>query len=174
MNLYEYEKVKDYTYLEYCNYLQKKYGIGFATYFTKSWSKTKKCTRTKEGLIVHHKYEDHAILLADTECAKRNPYEWQLPENIVYCDYLEHLLLHILICEGPSKNKNDFEVVGIGGVINFLVPELNDLYSGWITKQEWRANCHSRVVNDKEVYLILLKRFKSNFQIIFFIQKIAY
>ena len=112
--------------------------------------------------------------IAASECAKRNPYEWQLPENIVYCDYLEHLLLHILICEGPSKNKNDFEVVGIGGVINFLVPELNDLYSGWITKQEWRANCHSRVVNDKEVYLILLKRFKSNFQIIFFIQKIAY
>lgn len=162
MNLSEYKRVKGYTYLQYCDYLQNKYGIGLGPYFTKSWNKNKKCTRTKEGLIVHHKYEDHAILLGDVTFAQRNPYEWQLPENLVYCDYLEHLLLHILICENPSENHNDFEVVGIGGVINFLVPELNDLYSGWVTKQEWRSNCHRLVINDKDVYLTLLKRFKYN------------
>ena len=43
-----------------------------------------------------------------------------------------------------------------------IVPELNDLYSGWITKEIWRANCFARVSNDKDLYLVLLKRFKTN------------
>lgn len=162
MNLKEYETIKNLDYLEYCDYLQKKYGIGRAPYFNKSWNKNSKVTRTKEGLIAHHKHEDHAIMLGDANFASKNPYEWQLPENIVYCDYLEHLLLHILICENPSENSNILEAVGIGGVINFIVPELNDLYSGWITGQAWRANCHAMVINDEEVYLTLLKRFKTN------------
>lgn len=84
-----------------------------------------------------------------------------MAKNIVYCDYLEHLFLHILICENPQA-VNNREIVGIGGVINFLVPELNDLYSGWVATQQWRKNCHDKVINDKNVYLVLLKRFKTN------------
>ena len=162
MNMEEYNEIKNLSYVEYCDFLQKKYGLGSAPYFTKTWNKNPKASRTKEGLIAHHKYEDHAIMLGDADYAKKNPYEWQLPKNIVYCDYLEHLFLHILICENPSKDKNPLEAVGIGGVINFLVPELNDLYSGWTTRQSWRANCHKLVINDKDVYLTLLKRFKDN------------
>ena len=162
MNIEEYEKVKSFNYLQYCDYLQNKYGIGLAAYFTKSWNKNAKCTRTKDGLIAHHKFEDHAILLGNPEYAIKNPYEWQLPENIVYADYLEHLFLHILICEYPSPDQNKEEAVGIGGIINFIVPELNDLYSGWVTAQAWRSNCHALVKNDKNDYLILLKRFKHN------------
>ncbi len=160
MKLAEYEKIKNLNYLEYCDYLQEKYGIGLSDYMTKSWNKNSKVTRTKEGLIAHHKFEDHAILLADKEYAMKNPYEWQLAKNIVYCDYLEHLLLHILICENPAENHNADEVVGIGGVVNFIVPELNDFYSGWKTNQGWRLNCHNLIKDDKEVYLILIKRFK--------------
>ena len=162
MKFEEYEKVKDFTYLEYCDYLQNKYGIGIADFMTKAWNKNAKVTRTKEGLLAHHKFEDHAIMLSEKEHAMKNPYEWQLAKNIVYCDYLEHLFLHILICEYPAKDRNKNEAVGIGGVINFLVPELNDLYSGWETKQQWRKNCHELVVNDKVMYLMLLKRFKQN------------
>ena len=36
MHLSEYEKVKGFTYLEYCDYLQEKYGIGLSDYMTKS------------------------------------------------------------------------------------------------------------------------------------------
>ncbi len=162
MNLGEYEKVKNLSYLEYCDYLQQKYGIGLCDYMTKSWNKNPKCSRTKDGLMAHHKYEDHAIMLSEKEHAIKNPYEWQLAKNIVYCDYLEHLLLHILICEYPSKDRNMFEAVGIGGIIEFIVPELNDLYSGWETRQAWRKNCHNLIINDKDVYLVLLKRFKSS------------
>lgn len=161
MNFTEYQKVKDLTYLEYCDYLQQKYGIGLSDYMTKSWNKNPKCSRTKDGLVAHHKFEDHAIMLSNPNFAKRNPFEWQLAKNIVYCDYLEHLYLHILICENPSEDRNLFEAVGVGGVINFIVPELNDLYSGFETTQEWRANQHQKVINDKDTYLALLKRFKT-------------
>lgn len=160
MNLIEYDIVKNFTYQEYCDYLQKKYGVGLCAYMTQAGSKKPKVSRTKEGLMVHHKYEDRAILLSKPEYALQYPYEWQSAENLVYCDYLEHLLLHILICEYPSVEKNIFEEVGVGGIIRFLVPELNDFYSGWQTKEQWRLNCHNLIRDDMMVYLQLLKRFK--------------
>lgn len=159
MNMSEYLTVKDFTYLEYCDYLQKKYGIGLDDYMTKSYNPKAKCKRTKEGLLAHHKKEDTMIMLSTKEIAMRCPFEWQAKENIVYCDYLEHLLLHILICKYPSDEKIDFIKVGFGGVVNFIVPELNDLYSGWETSQAWRKNCHNRVKDDKTVYMEMLKQF---------------
>lgn len=165
MNLDEYNKVKKFSYEEYCNYLQNKYGLINAPYFTKGWSKNPKCTRTKEGLIAHHKFEDHAALLANPDHAKKHPYEWQLPENIVFCDYLEHLFLHILICECPSSNKYTNEIVGIGGIFEFIIPELNDFYSGWQSKSQRKINCLSLVKNDINVYFELIKRIKDNSKI---------
>ena len=159
MNLAEYNQVKNYTYLEYCDYLQHKYGIGLADYMTKSFNANPKCKRTKEGLVAHHKMEDTMVMLSTKAIAQMCPFEWQQKQNIVYCDYLEHLLLHVLICKYPSDNKVDIANVGIGGVVNFIVPELNDLYSGWKTSQPWRENCHHRVINDKEVYLEIIKQF---------------
>jgi hypothetical protein len=74
--------------------------------------------------------EDHAIMLGKKIYAMQSPYEWQYADKLVYCDLLEHLFLHILICENPHKDKKQDQSVGFGGVINFLVPELNDVYSG--------------------------------------------
>ena len=159
MNMSEYQKVKGFTYLEYCDYLQSKYGIGLADYMTKSYNPNPKCKRTKDGLVAHHKKEDTMIMLSKKAVAQMYPFEWQLKENIVYCDYLEHLLLHILICKYPSDDKVNFVDTGIGGVVNFIVPELNDLYSGWIPKQAWIQNCFNRVSSDKKVYLLILKQF---------------
>jgi len=160
MTVQEYEKVKDYTYLEYCDYLQQKYGIGLCDYMSENWKKNGKVTRTKEGLYVHHKYEDHAIMLGNPEYAKKNPYEWQKKVNLVYCNLLEHLLLHLLICEYPAEDKNKNEKVGMGGVVNFIVPELNDVYSGFVSKQLWQQNCHNAIINNKDTYLLLIKRYK--------------
>jgi hypothetical protein len=162
MTLTEYESIKHLTYLEYCDYLQSKYGIGLSDYMTKSYNKNKKVTRTSEGLFAHHKYEDHAIMLSTKEYAMGNPFDWQLAKNIVYCNYLEHLFLHILICEYPAPDKNPLELVGVGGIENFLVPELNDLYSGWEPNQPWKQRCFDQVRNDKDTYFALLKRYKLN------------
>lgn len=159
MNMAEYLSIKDFTYLEYCDYLQSKYGIGLDDYMTKGYNPKQKCKRTKEGLVAHHKKEDTMILLSNKKVAQMCPFEWQLKENIVYCDYLEHLLLHILICKYPADERARSVKVGFGGVVNFIVPELNDMYSGWETKQMWRKNFHERVKNDKDVYMALLKQF---------------
>lgn len=43
MDMSEYQRVKEYTYLEYCDYLQSKYGIGLADYMTKSYNTNSKC-----------------------------------------------------------------------------------------------------------------------------------
>lgn len=159
MDMNEFEKVKDMTYLEYCDYLQTKYGIGLADYMTKNFNKNQKCTRTKEGLVIHHKDEDKMIMLSTKEIAQLCPFEWQTKEHIIYCDMLEHLFLHVLICKYPSPDKAPEVEVGIGGIVNFIAPELNDLYSGWVTKQEWRKNLHDKVREDKAVYLAIIKIF---------------
>ena len=160
MNLQEYNKVKDFTYRQYCEYLQNKYGKAVCAYMTPAFNKRQKVTRTNEGLYCHHIYEDHAIMLSNKNWAQKNPYEWQLPENLCYCDLLEHLLLHILICEYPSSDKNLLEAVGIGGVLNFIVPELNDVYSGYESGLAWQRKCHSIIKENKDVYLELIKRVK--------------
>ena len=90
-----------------------------------------------------------------------NPFEWQLAENIVYCNYLEHLFLHMLICEYPAPERNPGELVGAGGIENFIVPELNDLYSGWVPNQAWKQRCFSEVKENKGTYLVLLQRYKA-------------
>ena len=71
-------------------------------------------------------------MLLNKNYARKNPYEWQKKENLIYCDFLEHLLLHVLIVAYPSKDKNEDEDVGIGGVLKHIVPQLNDFYSGYI------------------------------------------
>jgi len=160
MNINEYNSVKNMTYQQYCDHLHKKHGLGKYDYFTSSWNKNRKASRTKEGLVAHHKYEDHAACLADPIYAPEYPFEWQCAENLVYCDYLEHLLLHILICESGGENAQKGELVGLGGIMDFIVPELNDVYSGFVTKQDWRRSCYDKIIDHKDVYLELIKRLK--------------
>ena len=160
MNLQEYKKTERMTYLEYCDYLQDKHGEAYCDYMTSDWYKNPRVTRTKDGLFAHHKYEDHAIDLSKYEWAIKFPFEWQKAENIIYCDYLEHLYLHILICEYPRSVDPEMEV-GIGAIQTHLIPKLNNFYSGWETGEYWEIPCLNKIKYDKEVYLTLLKRFKT-------------
>ena len=64
-----------------------------------------------------------------------------------------------MICKYPAEDKFPLADVGIGGVVNFITPELNDMYSGWKTNQEWRQNCHKLVENNIDVYFAILKQF---------------
>ncbi len=159
MDMSEFEKVKAMTYLEYCDYLQGKYGIGLSDYMTKSFNKNQKCTRTKEGLVVHHKDEDKMIMLSTKQVAERFPFEWQTKEHLVYCDMLEHLWLHVLICKYPSRDKVPGFDVGIGGASNFIIPELNDVYCGWRSKQKWQQCLHEKIIDDKDVFLAIIEMY---------------
>ncbi len=163
MKINEFKKIKKLSYKEYCQYLKKKYGESKYNYFTQNFSPVRKCKRTTEGLVVHHIYENEAILLGNKEYAKKNPYEYQLAKNLVYCDLLEHLWLHILICK-ESSLKKDIERkqwTGRGGITNFLIPELNDyFFCEWKTMEEWRKKLHEKISLDKETYIAIVDELK--------------
>jgi hypothetical protein len=166
MTLAELNSVKHLTYLEYCSYLQKKYGMSRYDYMDKNYNdicfegtKKKKCSRVDEGLFVHHIDEDKFPKLNDRNMAMKVPIDYQKRERLVYCDYLEHLYLHALILEYPSEEKHPQAGLTVGGLFGFLIPALNDAYSGALkgtTGRAWEARCINRIINDKDAYFAIL------------------
>ena len=148
------------TYKKLVNYLLDKYGSVPYSYFRNDSFKSKnpKNSRSKEGLIIHHIDEDKAIMLANPRFAVLNPFEYQNAERLLYCNYIEHLILHIKIAEEPrNKHANVRELPGIGGAVNFIVPELNDYYMGFDYQQEWRIKAFELVKENYNDYIQLLK-----------------
>lgn len=156
MNIEEYKKIENLNYDEYCNYLQNKYGKSDCFYLTETWKRNPKCSRTKEGLYAHHKMENSAPNLSEPAIAKSFPYEYQSPDNIVYCDLLEHLLLHILISETPNIDPR----LGYNGAL-YIVNELNDIYFSDNEQPAWKTQCVDNVCDDEDVFKLLVERLEN-------------
>lgn len=162
-----YESIMKLSYDELVEFLINKYGPAKYDYFVNEncLTKNKKVSRTSEGLYCHHIDEDKAIMLSNDIFAPNNPFEYQKANRLVYCNFLEHLLLHILIVEKPKDiNANKGELQGIGGAINFICKQLNDLYNGYEYTQQWMINTTSLVKDDYETYIIMLKRLWKDIQ----------
>lgn len=121
MNFQEYNKVKNYDYITYCNYLLNKYGKVQGDYFTPSFLHNSSIKRRDKELFLHHIKEDIVANLSDVEIAKNNSFDYQKAENLVYANLLEHILLHIIIGE---QNKG----FGFGGA-EFMIAQANDFYN---------------------------------------------
>ena len=126
------------TYDELQQYLIEKYGGAVCAYFAtpECKSKSKKISRTGEGLYCHHMDEDKGGNLSDPVGAINQPFEWQKKERLVYCNVLEHLILHIKIAVLRQKdvlenlvndivNKDYHFDTGCTGV-KFVLPVLYD------------------------------------------------
>jgi hypothetical protein len=116
------------SYSDCCSLLLKKYGPVSGNYFL-DLNCTKKngaITRGDEGLYIHHISEDKEVMLSNPKYARLSSFEYQKAKRLVYCNLLEHLVLHIKIFEKTGPNT----IYGVGGIYNFIVPELNDIYSG--------------------------------------------
>lgn len=140
--------------------LLKKYGVAKHDYFTdrECTIKNKLVSRTAEGLFCHHIDEDKAIMLSNDEYAARNPFEYQKKNRLVYCNLLEHLLLHVKIAEEPrNPDANENEFPGIGGAINFICKQLNDIYAGKDPTEEWRKTVASKVQDSFDDYIRILR-----------------
>lgn len=174
MTLEEYIQVKDMNYDEFCDHLEQKYGKAQYDYFRFRtggykpgvFAREPKVSRTSEGLFAHHVKEDRAILLSVPDVAIRHPREYQSKENIVYCDWMEHLYAHILIAEHPAPNAE--ECVGLGGCINYLVPQLNDIFAGYQPGRQWEKTCADKALttdgkSNYDCYMVLLSRLKKIF-----------
>lgn len=164
------KELLDMEYLDIADYLKEKYGNVPKNYFMPSGNKTPGITRGSEGLYIHHIDEDKMIMLSTKisehpvinkgiltkEQIKLIEYDFQKKENLVYCDLLEHLLLHLKIMEYQIPLIEGIQV-GVGGVINFIVPELNDIFSGIEYKVNWKKTVISNIIERKEEYFLLLK-----------------
>lgn len=149
-------------YYKYCKHLQQKYGIPTGSYFLSPSLKSKnlKITRGRDGLYIHHICENEYIMLCDpTSCHSQNiSFSVHEPQNLCYCDLLEHMELHVKIVEEYAFN-NPTAFVGIGGIINFLIPELELMYTPEYQPTNYLAAVKNRIINKKTEYEQLKKYF---------------
>lgn len=156
----EYKTMMGLSYSDLVAYLLNKYGAAKEDYFINdSFStKNKRVSRTKEGLYCHHIDEDKAIMLSNDQYAKNNPFSYQKAERLVYCNILEHLLLHIKIAEEPRNIfANENELPGIGGAIRLICREVNDFYDGRVPGQAWKENIMSLIADSYDDYISMLR-----------------
>lgn len=131
------------SYIDLCHYLTQKYGaIDEPFYKDTDYHNGSNTTirRSHDGLYIHHIDENKFIMLSNTEYIKMQnaPYECQLPDHLVYCNTLEHIILHWKIYK-EYNNRPDKPIItvngitapvqlGIGGIFNYIVPLLNERY----------------------------------------------
>lgn len=135
------------TYDDQITYLLGKYGRAKNDYFdSESCQRKNKISRTSEGLYCHHIREDVAYNLSDPRDACRNPFEYQKAENLVYCNILEHLSLHIKI--------SGYGVVLMPGVY-FIANDINDMFETG-GKFTWQQRCFAEIAENYGEYLKML------------------
>ncbi len=143
------------SYIDLVAHLIAKYGPANGNYFLTETCKSKnnKITRGNEGLFCHHIDENKAIKLSKPEFAVKHPFAYQKAERLVYCDILEHLILHIKIMEEP-KGKS----VGSGGG-TLICSQINDCYSGMTFTSPFMIKVSEKIQGKFNDYLKILQRF---------------
>lgn len=151
------------TYEELQHYLIQKYGGAVCDYFAtpECKSKSKKISRTGEGLYCHHMDEDKGGNLGNAAQAKLQPFEWQKKERLVYCNILEHLILHMKIAvlrqKEMLKEPSDVTDFFTTGGIFMLCEEINDLFVNDGTSILWKKRCFEEIKENYDDYIVLIK-----------------
>ena len=151
------------SYDELTKYLIEKYGPAKVDYFcTPSCrSRNNAVSRTKDGLLCHHIDEDKGGNLSNPTSAAAQPYEWQKKERLVYCNYIEHLILHIKIAilrqKAPLRTPWDvYEFFSTGGIY-MVCSDLNDLFTYKGGTANWQKRCYVEVEENLSDYVMLIK-----------------
>lgn len=104
-------------------------------------------TKTKEGLYCHHIMENEYENISNKKFIAhyKYPYEYHHKENLVYCDLIEHLILHALI----TKETNGYR--GFKGLVEFLIPTAEEWYiDGYEPRVLWMQLCRERAFLSEE------------------------
>ncbi|WP_416150246.1 hypothetical protein ACM26V_04465 [Salipaludibacillus sp. HK11] len=113
-----------------------------------------KFSRTSEGLYCHHIDEKKELKISDQLFIKRNkiPFEYQRKDRLVYCDLVEHSILHVLITKETSF---EFGYPGYGA---FLKPMIEVWYlDKIIPNSEWMKRCYNQSFLDSQEAFDILK-----------------
>lgn len=152
-----YLELLDLDYDEIIEYMLEKYGPAKDDYYReKSYERflngeikniTKgKYTRTSEGLYCHHIYENKYEKMADIDFIKwqKIPHEYQRKENLVYCNLVEHAIIHAIIAKETDSK------FGVKGLRAYLLDDMRDWYIDGIKPiLEWELNCYNRSFLDE-------------------------
>ena len=159
----ELEQEETLSYLDLCDYLIKKYSCVDNDFFKDDSYKNPNANikRSKDGLFVHHIDENKFIMLSNPDYIKLQnvPFDCQKASHLVYCNWIEHILLHWKIYE-EYNNRTDKPVItidgitapielGIGGIFNYMIPQINDYYKLHTKKEHY-------IKWDKELYINFL------------------
>jgi hypothetical protein len=192
---HHYIALLDCTYSAAFEFLQKQYGRVKDDYFhEQSYERFKQgkiknitrgnYSRTNQGLVVHHYYENEIPNLSRPSVIKQKnvSFSKQKRINLVYCDFFEHLILHALISKEQnnkelvhaliSKEQNNKELVhaliskeqndkelGFLGYKNGIFPRLYKWYvEGKEPKQKWLMNCFNTAWLNKNDAINILRK----------------
>lgn len=112
-------------------------------------------TRTTDGLYVHHIDEINHLNLSQFSYIReyRYPFELHKKERLVYCDLIEHAILHVLIAIESS-----FEY-GFPGYADHIRPDIKEWYlDKKIPSLNWQKNCYNKAyLEPEEAFEILGK-----------------
>lgn len=118
-----------------------------------------KFARSTEGLECHHILENKFLNMANNSFIRNQniPYKYHQKEYLVFCDVIEHAILHTLIAKETSLE------FGAPGYIVFLKPKIEDWYIKKIIpqKSKWHITCYHRAYVTPEDAFDLLERMDS-------------
>jgi hypothetical protein len=153
-------------YYSLVKYLQMKYGAVKYDYFTDDikYLRDRRITRTMEGLYCHHIDEDKGDLLSEPTFAKRAPFEWQKKERLIYCNLIEHLILHLKIIVLRQHGKLDSSLAVnkefgyLTNGVKFICRNIQNLYLRK-EKIKWKRYSLGPIIDNYEDYIFLIAAF---------------
>lgn len=169
----EYISLLKMSYEEAIQALLKKYGQVTDDYYQeKSYEKflngkiksitRGKYSRTSEGLLCHHIGEDKFENLGNIHhiACNKYPFVHQAKENLVYCNIIEHLILHALIAE---KTEGEF---GLNGYGTYILPMVKEWYLDGITPiPKWLQACKKTAFLESDQANELINYIDENFKV---------
>lgn len=149
-------------------HLLRKYGPAKYHYFISedNLTKNKSISRTAEGLECHHIDENIIPTLSDPDIASMYSFDYQKNDRLVYCNLLEHLLLHIKIGQDRYYVNHKYmyadspisELITHG--VSMLTMQINRLYENNIGDSHWEQNCFDVIKDRYNDYVEMLKQFQ--------------
>ena len=114
-------------------------------------------------LTIHHIDEDKTANLSSAEYVRYKsyaPYDYQMPWRLVYCNIIEHMILHMKIMEKElskaREERNISEKLGLGGFV-LLLTQINCMF-------DYKYNGKS-IPSEYDGYRVLDKSISTDYRI---------